>query len=54
MTFEDKLIRVETAGAFTRGVTVDASWGNQERNAHVAVDVKPEEFKCRLLERLTR
>ncbi|HJD24697.1 MAG TPA: nucleoside hydrolase [Firmicutes bacterium] len=54
MTFEDKLIRVETGGAFTRGVTVDASWGNQERNARVAVDVKPEEFKCRLLERLTR
>ncbi len=54
MTFEDKLIRVETGGAFTRGVTVDASWGNAERNARVAVDVKPEEFKCRLLERLTR
>ena len=54
LTFEDKLIRVETAGAFTRGVTVDASWGHTERNARVAVDVKPEAFKCRLLERLTR
>ena len=52
LTFEDRLIRVETTGKYTRGVTMDDSWGHTEKNARVAVDVRAEEFRERLLGRL--
>ena len=53
LTFEDKKILIETAGQFTRGLTVDCDWGDGF-SAKVAVDVKPEEFKKRLLERIIK
>lgn len=51
--FEDKKILVETAGNHTRGVTVDCDWG-EGYPVRGAVDVKPEEFKKRLLKRIAR
>lgn len=51
ITFEDKKILVETAGQYTRGLTIDCDWGDGYP-ALVAVDVKPEEFKKRLLTRI--
>jgi len=49
LTFQEKKILVETRGEFTRGLTVDCSWGDGAP-AKVAVDVDVAEFKRRLLE----
>jgi purine nucleosidase/pyrimidine-specific ribonucleoside hydrolase len=53
MSFEDKKILIETAGQFTRGLMIDCD-GREGYPAMVAVDVKPEEFKRKLLERIIR
>jgi purine nucleosidase/pyrimidine-specific ribonucleoside hydrolase len=53
VTFEDKKILIETGGQFTRGLTIDCDWG-QGFPARAAVDVKPEEFKSRLLKLLIK
>jgi purine nucleosidase len=53
ITFASKKILVETAGQYTRGLTVDCDWG-EGYPALAAVDVKPEEFKKRLIERLVK
>lgn len=51
VTFQEKKILVETAGQFTRGLTVDCDWGDG-MTAQVAVDVDVAEFKRRLIEKL--
>lgn len=53
LTWSDKRILIETAGVYSRGITIDCDW-EEGVNARVAVDVRPEEFKERLLERITR
>ncbi|MGF7141822.1 inosine-uridine nucleoside N-ribohydrolase [Anaerotaenia torta] len=53
ITFEDKKILIETSGQYTRGLTIDCDWG-EGNPVKAAVDVKPEEFKKRLLERIVR
>lgn len=53
VTFEEKTIKLETKGEFTRGVTVDLV-NNYEPNANVAVDVKVDEFREKLLERIIK
>lgn len=56
--FEDKEIRVETRGEFTRGVTVDyeGTGYNYEKkvNARVCVDVDEKKFIYLVLQRLTQ
>ena len=51
VTFEEKKILIETAGQYTRGLTVDCDWGDGVP-VQVAVDVRVEEFKRRLIEKL--
>jgi inosine-uridine nucleoside N-ribohydrolase len=51
VTFEEKKILVETAGLHSRGLTIDCDWGDGYP-ALAAIDVKPEEFKKRLLTRI--
>lgn len=53
ITFQDKKILIETAGQFTRGLTIDSDKA-EGSPASAAIDVKPEEFKRRLLERIIR
>lgn len=53
LTWEEKRILIETGGVYSRGLTIDCDWESGP-NALVAVDVKPETFKERLLERITR
>lgn len=53
VTWEDKRILIETAGNYSRGLTLDCDWESGV-NARVAVAVKAEEFKKRLLERLVK
>lgn len=51
LTLENKQILIETRGEFTRGVTVDCSWG-AGASVLVATDVNVPEFKRRVLEKL--
>lgn len=53
LVWEEKRILIETGGTYSRGLTIDCDW-ESDANALVAVDVKAEEFKRRLLERITR
>ena len=53
LTMEKKKIVIETAGEFTRGVTVDCIWGPGSE-VLAATDVKADEFKKRLIEVLKR
>lgn len=51
ITFEEKKVLVETAGQYTRGLTIDCDWG-EGTAVQAAVDVKVELFKERLIGRL--
>ena len=48
VTLEKKQILIETAGNYTRGLTVDCDWG-QGVPVMVATDVKVQEFKDRVI-----
>ncbi len=50
--WEKKRILIETGGVYSRGLTIDCDWESGE-NAWVCTSVKAEEFKRRLLERIT-
>jgi len=58
MEFQDKIIKIETRGEFTRGVSVDCTdiypVSDRRYNASVCVDVDENEFVKRFLERLLR
>lgn len=49
LTFQEKKILVETAGQYTRGLTVDCDWGDGA-SVQVAVDVHVSAFKQRLID----
>lgn len=51
ITFEQKQVLIETGGQYTRGLTIDCDWSSG-MPVLAAVDVKAEEFKRRLAERL--
>lgn len=51
MTFAEKKVLVETAGQYTRGLTIDCDWG-EGVPVQAAVDVKEALFKERLIGRL--
>lgn len=53
ITFEEKKVLIETAGQYTRGLTIDCDWG-QGNAVHAATDVKVDEFKKRLIEKLIK
>ena len=51
LVFQEKKILIETAGQYTRGLTVDCDWGDG-MPVQVAVDVDVAEFKRRFIEKL--
>lgn len=51
LTFREKKILIETAGQYTRGLTIDCDWGDGVP-VQVAVDVDAAQFKRRLIEKL--
>lgn len=51
LVFEEKKILVETAGQYTRGLTIDCDWG-EGMPVQAATDVNAELFKERLIGRL--
>lgn len=53
LTLEKKNILIETAGQYTRGLTIDCDWGDGVP-VTVATDVKVAEFKRRVIELLRK
>lgn len=53
LTLEKKNILIETAGQYTRGLTIDCDWG-EGVPVMVATDVKVAEFKRRVIELLRK
>lgn len=53
LTLEKKNILIETAGQYTRGLTIDCDWG-EGVPVTVATDVKVAEFKRRVIELLRK